>query len=109
MIRGTDDANLYRNVFADADAGKLSVLQNLQEFRLQTQINFVDAVQEKRAGICQLDASQLGRISAGECALLVSEQLAFKERSRDSRAIYLYKRASGKIGPRVQVAGEYSL
>src|SRR4030095_15941830 len=67
-------------------------LQDAQELRLQLQRNVADLVEEERAAVRQLEATEFLRDGAGERALLVPEQLAFEKAGRNGRAVELDER-----------------
>ena len=72
-VGGADNADFHFLVFLCADAAELSILQELQQLRLQSQIEFGNFVEEQRSAVRQFNSSWLGAICACEGALLVSE------------------------------------
>ncbi len=71
---------------------KLSILQHLQQLRLQREIQFGDLIEKQRSTLGHLDASGLGPEGPGEGATLVSEEFALQQRARNGRAVHLDER-----------------
>src|ERR1700741_649022 len=91
-VGGTDHSSVQLLFFVIANSGEMAVLKDVKQFCLQTGIEFGNLIQKKCSALRHLDAPGLSRMRPGEGALLESEQLAFDERSRDRRTIYLYER-----------------
>src|SRR6478736_2487859 len=79
---------------------ELLLLQHAEQLGLQTERDIADLVEKQRAVIRHLEAPDLLRDGAGECPLLVSEQLALEQIERDGRAIDLDERPAA---PRAEV------
>src|SRR5262245_4131922 len=80
------DADFYADALRAAQALEDAGLQHAQEPTLYLQRDLADLVQKYRAAVGQLESSRLGRLRAGEGALLVAEQLALDQRRRKRRA-----------------------
>src|SRR5579864_2259412 len=78
-----------------AEAGKLSVLQDVQELCLQHRTHLANLVQQDGSFVAQLELAGLGPRGAGESTLLISKQLAFKQVGRQRRAIHFEQRIAG--------------
>src|SRR5579859_4640663 len=72
-VRGADYAHFDFLVFLRADAAELTVLQKLQQLRLQRHIEFGNFIEEQRAAMRHLDATGLHSIGAGESSFFVAE------------------------------------
>src|ERR1700720_415230 len=75
-VGGADYTHFDFFVFLGADTAELSILQQLQEFGLKSEIEFGNLVEEKRVAMCQFYPAWFGSIGAGECTLFVSKKLA---------------------------------
>src|SRR6267154_5721866 len=73
------------------------VLQDVQEFGLEVRTHLCDFIEEDGSFGGQLEFSGLGPHSAGERALLKTEQLGFEQLSGKRGAIYFDK---GLVSPR---------
>src|SRR5260370_18539234 len=71
---------------------ELPLLQHAEQFGLQFERNFSYFVQENRATIRHFESPNALRDRSCECALLVSEQLAFEQACRNCRTIELDER-----------------
>ena len=88
-----DEVAIRRRHQPDVDADRpgaaepleLLLLQHAQQLRLQLQRNVADLVQEQRAAVRELEATDALRDRAGERALLVPEQLALEQARREWR------------------------
>src|SRR5207302_5149473 len=74
-----------------AEAFKLLLLQNTQEFRLKFQRDIGNFVEEEGSFVRQLESAELLGDSARKGSLFVSEQFGFQQSGRDRGAIDLYK------------------
>src|SRR6266850_2227245 len=72
-----------------AQALELLLLQDTQQFGLQSRRNISHLVQEERPFICQFETTNLLRDSAGKSASLVAKKFAFQEIERNGGAIQL--------------------
>jgi hypothetical protein len=66
-------------------------LKQLQNFRLEVEVEFRDFVEEERSFVRLLYTTGLIRERACESASLVPEQFAFEQGSRDCWAVDLYE------------------
>ena len=87
LVRRADDARVDRDRLAAADALDHALLEEAQQLDLERQRNVADLVEEKRAGLRQLDLADVRFDRASEGAALVPEQLRFEQVLRDRRAI----------------------
>src|ERR1700739_639625 len=76
-----------------AQAFKFLLLQDAQQFGLQSRRNVAHFVEKERAFVGQLETANLLCYGTGECASLVAKKLAFQQIERNGGAIQLYKRA----------------
>src|SRR6202030_3290432 len=88
-----DKANVDMNGVVAAQPLEFLFLQRAQQLRLQLQTNVADFIQEQRAVIGKLQTSALLHQSTGECALLMSEELAFDQPGWNGSTIEPYKRS----------------
>src|SRR5882724_4218577 len=79
---------------------ELPLLQHAEQFGLQFERNLPNLVQKNRAAVGHFEAADALRDCSRECALLVSEQLAFQQTRRNSRAVELDERLRA---PRTQI------
>ena len=98
-VGGRDQANIDRDGPVTAQAFDLAFLERAQQLGLQIERHLADLVQKQRALVRQFQTAHLARDSAGECALLVAEQLAFQQAGRNGGAVELDKRP---VAPRAQ-------
>src|SRR5215471_9071563 len=80
-------ADFYADALRAAQALEDAGLQHAQEPPLYLQRDLADFVQKYRAAVGQLESPRLGRLRAGEGALLVTEQFALDQRGRKRRAV----------------------
>src|ERR1700739_910678 len=83
-----------------AQAFKFLLLQDAQQFGLQSRRNVAHFVEKERAFVGQLETANLLCYGTGECASLMAKKLAFQQIERNGSTIQLYKRAAA---PRAQV------
>src|SRR5205823_8776551 len=74
-VRGRDDLHVALDRLRSADALEFLVLDDAQQLRLRGQRHLPDLVQENRAAVRELEASELAAVGAGERTFLVAEQL----------------------------------
>src|SRR5258708_12167844 len=86
------ESNVHFVRLRAAQAFELAILQNSQEFYLDGRRDVADFVEKQGALVGQFEFPRLGSRRARECALLVSEQLAFKEILRTRRPFDLHER-----------------
>ncbi len=67
-----------------ADAVDLALLERAQQLRLQPRMHLADLVEQQRAAVRLLELADAAGDGAGEGALLVAEQLAFRAGSPGS-------------------------
>src|SRR5207248_10888371 len=79
FVGGGKDANVNRDVPLAAVAGKLAVLQYVQELRLQRGMHLADLIEEDGAVIGLLELAELLAVGAGERTRLVAEELTFEK------------------------------
>src|SRR5262245_53840389 len=72
-IRCCDYAHVEREVFQSANAPKCPLFQHSQQFRLQTEFEFADLIQEDRPPFRLLEQSLLTPLGIRECTFLVAE------------------------------------
>src|SRR5690606_713866 len=78
-VRSGDDANVRADRHPAPHRRVLALLQHTKEPRLRLDRHVTDLVEKEGAAIRLLEAAGRARRSAGECALLVSEQLALDQ------------------------------
>src|SRR5258708_20574572 len=93
--RCTDYSGLNGSFALISESGEKTVLEKVQKLALQAQIEIGNFVQKKRALMRHLHAPRLGRAGSGKRALLMPEQLALEQASRNRFAIYLYEFPAG--------------
>ena len=89
-IGGANHAHFDFLVFLRADAAELSVLQKLQQLRLQRHVQFGNLIEKQRATVRHLDAARLHSVGAGEGSFFVAEKFAFEQGPRNRRAIHFH-------------------
>jgi hypothetical protein len=87
---------------ANPDEG--TVLQHLEQFGLDREIQTADLIQKQGTVMRLLDAAEFGRHGACERSLFIAKQLSFEQGVRDSGAAYFDQGASGTHRERVQEA-----
>ena len=108
-LRGRQDADIERHRLLAADALDLPLLQHAQQLGLQGQRHFGNFVEQQRAAVGLLELAGLGRLRAGEGALLVAEQCRFQQVVGNRRAVDGDERPLGARRLVVDVAGEHFL
>ena len=88
---------------------KLALLQNAQELGLRSGVQIADFIEEDGAAIGQLELALARGDGAGECALLVAEQLAFEQVGWNGGAVHFDERAVGERAFLVDVRGQQFL
>src|SRR5204862_1905814 len=86
-IRGRDQPHVDVDHVRAAEAFELPLLDDAQQARLHFEWQLADLVQEDRAAMRKLEASNLRSVRAGERAPLTAEQLALDQRGRQRRAV----------------------
>src|SRR5205809_60198 len=105
-IRRGNETHVDAQLFVAADANECAILEEAQQLGLQGPAHVADFVEEDRAAIGFFHAAQLGFDRAGECALLVAEELAFEEGLGNRRAIDANITRIATVTERVQRAGD---
>src|SRR5262249_9313336 len=77
---GGDDPDIGVPRPRAAEPFELALLQHPQQLRLNLERQIADLVEEQRAAVGELEASDLAGVGAGERALVVAEQLALEQR-----------------------------
>ena len=85
-IGGRHDANIDAQRTGAARSFELLLLERAQDLGLQPERQIADLIQEERSPVCRLEPPWLPPDGFGEGALLVPEQLRFKQPVRDGRA-----------------------
>src|SRR5436190_5436587 len=86
-VRRGDQADVDLDRPGAADTLELLLLEDPEELRLELEGDLADLVEEERAAMGHLEASDLLRDGPGEGAALVAEELALEKPRRDGRAI----------------------
>ena len=89
-IRGGDQPYVHLDRLGASDALEFMLLQHPQQLDLRISGQVSDFVEEKRALVSQLEASDATDHRAGERATFVAEKLTFYKRLRDRAAVYPY-------------------
>ena len=92
---GKDQARAQRNKTIAAQAAEFHLLQYAQKFDLCKGAQVSDFIQEERAVCGLLKVTFAGTDRAGECALLMTEQLGLNQGFRNSAAGDGNKRTAG--------------
>jgi hypothetical protein len=87
----------------------LAVLQHAQQLRLRRLVQVADLVEEDRAAVRKLESTTPQGRRAGECTLLVPEELALDQVGRDRRTIDLHERTGRERAAVMDVRGEQFL
>ena len=104
LIGRRQHSHVDRDVALAAQARELAILQNVQQLGLQRRMHLADFVQEKRAGVGQIELAELLPVGAGERAGLVAKQLALQQFVRNRRAVHLHERLVVAAGLRIDHA-----
>src|SRR5713101_10118981 len=91
-VRGDDDADVYGDGAVAANALDFALLENAQQLGLHGEGHVADLIKEQGAAVRLLEFSRVPSGCAGECALLVAEQLRFDQLGGDGSAVQSYKR-----------------
>src|SRR5690606_31732940 len=92
-IGSADDAQVDLDLLRRTQSPDGPILQQLQQLRLQPQLDLADLVEEQRAAVGRLDQTDAALARIGERALLVTEQLRLEQVRRQVRAVDLDERA----------------
>src|SRR5208337_786469 len=88
-----------------ADSTKSAVLQEVEQFALQIQIQVRNLIEKKGPAMRYLHTARLAEVCSCEGATLKSEQFTFEQCSGNGRAIYLNEFASTVFGIGVDPPG----
>ncbi len=91
-VGGRNHPHVHRLLVAPAEPAELALLQHAQQLHLRGRCHLRDLVEEQRAAIGQLETALAAIEGAGECALLVPEDLALEQRFRNRGAVDRDKR-----------------
>src|SRR5579883_1347758 len=89
-----DNPSLDAPLGSVSKRGKSPVLQEMEQFALQGEIEITDFVQEKRASMSQFGAPRLGVAGPGERSADVAEELTLQKWSGNRRTVHANERAS---------------
>ena len=101
-VRRRQDAGIDPDVGFAAEPGELTVLEHLEEFRLQSRMHFADLVEKNGAVIRVLELAQLSPQRPGEGPLFKTEQLALEQFRGQRRTIHLYEWIAASAGESVE-------
>ena len=87
LVRRADDANIYGNAFVVAHASDFAFLEDAEKLCLQRRRHRVHLIEKDRPEIRFFKQPALVRDRAGECSLLVPEQLRFQQIFRECAAV----------------------
>jgi hypothetical protein len=104
-VGGRHDLHVDRHGLVGAHRQHLALLEHAEQFRLQFQRHLPDLVEEHDAPLGGTeDAERLAR-GASEGPLLVTEQLALRQRGREGRAVDRHERLAAARPTAVQQPG----
>jgi hypothetical protein len=92
LTRRRGDRDVSRLVLRAAETPHRSVLEDLQELRLDTLWQQADLVEEEEAAVGGLEKTRLGLARVGEGPPLEAEQLGLEQGLRDRSAVHLDER-----------------
>src|SRR5258708_226886 len=95
LVCRCNDPHINRSERVRTHSSHLLFLQNAKQFHLKAQAGLRYLVQENRAAIGGLKQAAAAGIRAGECALLMSKQLAFQNGLGKGAAVDGRKRHPG--------------
>jgi hypothetical protein len=104
-VGGGDEADVEAARLGGAEAAHLAFLEGAEQLGLERGGQLGDLVEEERAAVCGLEQAGLVAVGAGECALLVAEQLGLEQVLGQGRAVD-GDEAAGAAGQHVQCAGD---
>jgi len=91
-VGGGNDAHIDPRRRRGAEPFEFPLLEHAQELDLQVEGQLADLVQEDRAAMGELEATDFAGEGAGEGPLLVTEELTLDQCGRDGRAVDLDQR-----------------
>src|SRR5215813_10165840 len=104
-----DDAHVGLERLCPAETFEFVLLQHAEELWLHLQGHLADLVEEQRAAVGELEASDPLCGRAGEGAAFVAEQLALEQGRRNGGAVELHERPSAPTAGVVNRAGNQLL
>ena len=104
MRRG-DQPNVDPSLLHASDPAESLFLDHLEQPGLYVDVHIADFVEEQSPPMRDLEEARLGPCGAGECALLVTEELAFQQFLAESCAVELHQRLVGSLTVLMQPAG----
>ena len=108
MRRG-DDSDVDLSSARRPQAFELAFLQHAKQFRLQIERQIANFVEKQRPAVGQLESALALRHGPGECAALVTEQLALDQRRRECGTVDRHQSEVPSSAARVQLPGEQLL
>jgi hypothetical protein len=105
-VGGGDNANVHALGAVAAKAFEFLLLENAQEFGLEFERKIADFIEEERAAIGQLEASDFLADGAGEGAAFVAKEFGFEQSSGNRSAIDFDEGAVAAGAEIVDGAGE---
>src|SRR5881409_3350867 len=108
-VRRGDQADVDLDRPGAADTLELLLLEDPEELRLELERDLADLVEEERAAMGHLEASDLLGDGPGERAALVAKELALQETRRDGGAIDLDEGSLTAAASVVDSAGDQFL
>jgi hypothetical protein len=104
-ISGGNETNVGANRDISSDSFKLLILQDTQNFRLRQRSHGADFVEEQCAAVALFKLADPLSFRSRQRSLLVTEQFAFKQVLRDSRAMNGQERTIGPLAILTDRAG----
>src|SRR5208337_198347 len=92
-----DDTRINPPFGVIPDPRECAVLQELQKFALEIRIQLRNLIQKQSAAMRHFHSPRLGNVCPGKGTLLVSKQLAFKQRPGNRRTAHLYELSGGVL------------
>ena len=87
-----DHADFDLLVLLRPNPAELTILQQLQQLRLQGKVKLGNLVEKQRPTVCHLHAARLGAVGASERASFVAKQFALQQRTRNRWTIHFHPR-----------------
>ena len=88
FVRRRDDSHVRHQRLVAADPLEGALAEKPQQLDLRRLVDIADLVEEQRAALGLLEPPDATLVRAGECPLLVAEQLALKQRRRQRSAVH---------------------
>src|SRR6516165_10108216 len=105
VVRRRDDADIGADRHAAADSRELALLKHTQQPSLSLDRHVAYFIEEQRSPLRLLEPSYAACCSAGESALLVTEQFALDQLARDGRHVDRDKGAASPLAIIMQGPG----